>query len=430
MKILIISPYYYPDLSPRAHRWSSIAEVWARQGHEVHVLSARHRLRPPGEMRNGVHRHVAGFHSLKNVWSCYRPAMTSAESKTLSPSGNSFARRLNDGFLKPFYFPDDAFIWYPAAVKALKKLTARSDFDLLISSALPFTAHLAALKIKKRLPYAIWIADTGDPFAFQPEHPLNNTFLYGKLNRHLERKVAETADFVTLTHEGARELYEREIPEAAGKFKVIHPLYRPPQKLPSKVSGIDPSALKLGYFGSFFPCIREPRPMLRFWAEFVLNYPELSAGLELHFYGNIALGFMKDFRAFPVLRDCLHLHGLVSKKEVAVAMQRMNFLLNVGNTTTFQLPSKSVDYLAAGRPVINFCRGEKDTFARFLAEKVPILNIYGENYPTEKLRDFVMIHKNAKSRPADITPYTPARIGEEYLQLFREGRRVRPDGGN
>jgi hypothetical protein len=39
MKILIISYSYYPDLNPRAFRWTSIAEYWARKNYDVTVIT-------------------------------------------------------------------------------------------------------------------------------------------------------------------------------------------------------------------------------------------------------------------------------------------------------------------------------------------------------------------------------------------------------
>lgn len=43
----------------------------------------------------------------------------------------------------------------------------------------------------------------------------------------------------------------------------------------------------------------------------------------------------------------------------------MDILLNIGNATDFQLPSKAVDYLAAGKPVLNLSYMESDPFAEF-----------------------------------------------------------------
>ena len=53
----------------------------------------------------------------------------------------------------------------------------------------------------------------------------------------------------------------------------------------------------------------------------------------------------------------------------------MGFLLNISNKSDFQLPSKSVDYMATGKPVINICSIEKDLFKAFFKDYSLILNL-------------------------------------------------------
>ena len=67
MRILVICYCYPPDIGPRAFRWSAVAAHWARQGHEVHVVSGR----KPGAAReeglDGVHVHRAGGAVIDNL---------------------------------------------------------------------------------------------------------------------------------------------------------------------------------------------------------------------------------------------------------------------------------------------------------------------------------------------------------------------------
>ncbi len=52
--ILILSYFYTPDVSPRALRWSALAEHWAAQGQQVTVISAWEPGLPSEEVINGV----------------------------------------------------------------------------------------------------------------------------------------------------------------------------------------------------------------------------------------------------------------------------------------------------------------------------------------------------------------------------------------
>ncbi|MGK0365635.1 MAG: glycosyltransferase involved in cell wall biosynthesis [Saprospiraceae bacterium] len=393
MKILILSPYYFPYINPRAHRWTSIAEYWVQQGHEIHVVCSKNKNYPSTQIINKVHIHRTGFNSLKEILYHFSKSETkrgeAGQKKANTGKKGSILQWINDKILRKLYFPDDAFMWYIPAKKLTRRLLKEGKFDLLISSSVPFTTHLVALNAQKNYPKLKWIADTGDPFAFQPLHPLNNYLLYGKLNKRLEQRVVRRADFVTLTNEGARKLYVDIFPTQEHKFKIIHPLYHAPNHEPSTVN-CPSSIVKIGYFGSFFKNIREPFPMLQFWANFLEKYPEYQSNLELHFFGNIFDNFLIDFSSFPSFKKHIFIHGMLSKEEVAQKMQNMNFLQNVGNKTTFQLPSKATDYLATGKPIINFCSTIEDTFADFFKNYPLIINVLEDTKTEyEKVNDFL-----------------------------------------
>ena len=60
MKILIISYYYTPAISPRAFRWTTIAEYWAKKGEYVEVICSWEPGLARSEIINGVHIHRIG----------------------------------------------------------------------------------------------------------------------------------------------------------------------------------------------------------------------------------------------------------------------------------------------------------------------------------------------------------------------------------
>lgn len=424
MKILILCPYYFPNINPRAHRWTSIAEYWAAEGHDIHLVTSLHNSYPQKHILKEVNIHRTGFNSLKDIlyyFSKSTPKRGEAQqSQKHAGQKGAFLQKVNDKVLRKIYFPDDAFTWYFPARRIAKQLICTHDFDLLISVSVPFTTHLVALSLKKQNSDLKWIADTGDPFAFQPLHPLNNYFLYGKWNRKLEQKVAENANFITLTNEGAKKLYQHKIPKQKQKYKVIPPLYQTKNHRNQVISikNHTQSVIRLGYFGSFFKNIREPRPMLEFWVQFLEKQPEYKSRLELHFYGNIFENFLQDFIDLPSLQSHVFIHGLLSKEKAEQEMQRMDFLLNVGNATTFQLPSKSVDYLASGKPIINFCSEEEDTFYDFLKNKALIINVLNKEKGREKVRDFLKVYTEKRNiKEVDMLEFSATTIAKSYLNL-------------
>ncbi|RMG81634.1 MAG: hypothetical protein D6714_12655 [Bacteroidetes bacterium] len=411
MRILLITPYYFPYINPRAHRWTAIAEQWAKSGHEVHVLCSRRSGFLPDADLNGVQVHRAGFNSLKEVfYHWFKPrkrrgeaAQTPVNAQTRPGRGMALLVAFNDLVFKKIYFPDDAWVWYFPARKRAVELLESYHFDALVSVSLPFTAHLVGLFCKRKRPDVFWMADVGDPFSLQPDHPINNVFLYGKKSRDLEKKVLQTADLTTVTTPGAQKLYAKHFPEAVARLRVAPPIVgkefdeKPRAALPLN---LDPDKIHLGYFGSFFKNIREPGPFLELVRAAVLARPEWKTRLEIHFFGDIIEPFFRVFDAFPDLTHLFRMYGLIAREQVPAAMSQMDCLVNIGNKTDFQLPSKSVAYLRSGKPVVNLCFVENDLFEAFFEGYPLIENIrLSDVAPSAKaVSDFVRFVENAKGQ--------------------------------
>lgn len=395
MRILIISPYYFPYINPRAARWTALAEFWAKQGLEVHIICSKRAGYKKEEIQNGVAIHRTGYNSLKEVLyhlinTKKRRGEAEESLKSNKPSRSKFLTLFvwfNENIIKKLYFPDDAFIWYRKATKRAVKLQNERKFDVLISVSLPFTAQLIGLNFKKKYPNIPWLVDIGDPFAFQFTHPLNNHFFYKQLNINLEKRVLEMADAVSVTTKGAKELYENHFPAMGEKISIMPPLKSRVVAKSAKFShDVAFQKIHIGYFGSFFKNVREPNAFLELLRSTFQQYPDWRDKIEIHFFGDIIEHFTKTFEKAEDLKESLKFYGLVPKETAEALMGEMDFLLNIGNQTTFQLPSKSVDYLASGKPIINICSIEADTFASFFKSYPFILNLKLEQSKIEKLQ--------------------------------------------
>jgi hypothetical protein len=91
----------------------------------------------------------------------------------------------------------------------------------------------------------------------------------------------------------------------------------------------------------------------------------LGDKLEMHFFGNI--NDCTD--SFELYKDLLNkkifLHGLVNHDIALQAMNEADFLINIGNNTSYQLPSKVVEYASTGKPIINIVKSDKDSTINF-----------------------------------------------------------------
>ncbi len=446
MKILIVTAWYAPFIHPRAHRWTAVAEQWASEGHDVQVLTARLRECGQEAVLEGVKIHRVGFDSLKEwvyYWIGSRGARGRVGVKPSRPGISSrFAAWVYKTIWKNLYFPDDACVWYFPAKRKLRQVLESEQFDAVVTVSLPFTGHLLGLAtrptaLSPMTGTPIWLADIGDPFSLQAKPP-NNLFFYEKKNRRFERQVLETADVVTVTTEATLRKYREQFGGTAiAKMWVVPPLLvtstinnqqssivnspiSTPLILPAGTSV--KVGIKIGYFGAFYAPTRTPDAFLDLLAQTFALCPDLRGRLEIHFYGEIFPEFFEKLNAEPAIR----LHGLCSRIEVWKAMQEMDILLNIGNTTDFQLPSKAVDYLASGKPVLNLSYVENDPFAEFFREHPMLFNLKIENGKATKAeleRWLVWLEsKKPTWSNAEIVermrPFLAENIAKQYLALI------------
>jgi hypothetical protein len=407
LRLLLLTPHFFPYQNPRAHRWTAIARVWAAQGWEVHAVCSHHPGLRSSSSHDGVFLHPAGFNSVKEFVYHRFPSVPKRGEKEKPGGLSSLMETVNRFALKTWYWPDDAWLWIqPARIKALALLNEYA-FDAMVSVSLPFSAHWVARSMKKRYPHLHWLADIGDPLV-QIEHPLNNPWLYGKKNRTAELAVLQGAEMVTVTNEGLRKAYREICPDAP--LHVIPPAASPPGAAKFEITEPN-SHLQLGYFGSFFPKIREPEPMLRFFEQ----VRQTRKDWTLHIYGPIFQQFWPVFDRFPHLKSHLQFHGTVARDQVMGAMQQMDILTMLGNTTSFQLPSKWADYLVAGKPVLHLVQTPQDP-GLDLVKKAPGVLAFPlyQQYPLPDL-DWLS-HQKTASGWDDI--FSPTTIANTYAALL------------
>lgn len=410
MRLLLLTPHFFPYQNPRAHRWTTIARIWAAQGWEVHAVCSKHPELRGETSWNGIFLHPSGFNSAKEAVYNFLPAVPRRGEQGRSGKLSAAMAALNNYALKPWYWPDDAWLWIrPARNKALK-LLASHPFDAMVSVSLPFSAHRVAQSLKKQYPNLHWLADIGDPLV-QTDHPINNSWLYDKKNRSAERSVLQSADMVTVTNDGLRKAYLAACPGLKTPMQVIPPVASPPAGHIDQKK--DPAShLHLGYFGSFFPRIREPEPMLRFFEQVSL----LRKDWTLHIYGAVFENFRPVFDRFPELKPHLQFHATVAREQVVAAMRNMDILVMLGNTTSFQLPSKWADYLVSGRPVLHLLQTPDDPGLDLVKNDPGILSIplYWQN-PLPDLR--MLCRQQTGSKWKNL--FSPATIADAYTALLR-----------
>jgi hypothetical protein len=332
-----------------------------------------------------------------------------------------------DRTVKKTLWPDFSCFWYFPALACANKLLQNGKFDAVVSVSLPFTGHCVGLQVKKRFGIR-WIVDIGDPFSFMSETPVNNHRLYSGLNYRAESEVLNHADAVAVTTDATKSQYIKCFPDlVANKISVIPPLFVEPVDVDKLAPFFtDPSKIRLVFAGTLYSKIRNPSALLELFSKLLKS--SVGRNLELHFLGviNDCEPYFEKYQA--LIGTQIFLHGLVPRSSAVRAMQGATILVNLGNTTAYQLPSKVVEYAMLGKPVLNIASRSSDSSQNFFSHINGICSV-NEKALIGDIAELERVEKFIRNPPicsqADIDQlrnvYGLQSITLSYLHLFQGG---------
>lgn len=437
-RILVLTYRYAPALHPRAFRWSAIAEHWAGKGRRVDVVTVRTPGLPRDEERNGVRLHRVGGAVIESLKArLRRPAGDRYAARSGAERGNSgegtgsglsdLAEWASDRIWKKVRWPDYAATWYFPAVREGRRLLREGGFDGLVTVSDPFTSHLAGLSLKRDFPEVPWIVDVGDPFSVQDVTPVNNPFLYRRLNVRAEGKVFALAEAVAVTNHPVRREYAGRFPGSAGRIRVIPPLLSLEEADAARERVFpEDSRVRLVFVGTLYLAVRSPEFLLKLIDG--LRRTRLEDRLELHFFGNLndCAPCFRPFEALP--GRGIFLHGVVERPKVLRAMMDAQALVHIGNATPYQLPSKVVEYASTGKPILNLVRNRKDSASAFLSDYPAMLEVAesDEGLSEAALDELVQFLErpppvDARSLAMWLSAFRADAIASEYESLLNIG---------
>ena len=351
-KILLVSHQFLPHLSPRTTRWKTLVDKLIDMGNEVTILTGS----SPDETVENYNILYFGNKKMSTTMNSIRKDANSIDNPSIKKIIYILLKKVYRFLFKNFAWPDYAMFWIFTVYKNKTKIS--KDFDYVISVSLPFTSHVCASIIVKELKTK-WVMDIGDPFSLKVQSPENNTILYSFLNRFIEKKYYNKADQIFFTHHEVLDFHQKKFKIKNSKLKIGHPIFEILNKniLLSKEYNYNKLPINIGYFGIFTDKIREPFNYI--------NYIANNLGDEFNHYWYINEDSKKYFTPFQDHGN--HFIEQLIPREEAIKKMINNFhlLLSIGNTNKYQLPSKVIEYISLGKPVIHFAEIPSDPMYRF-----------------------------------------------------------------
>ena len=343
-KILVVTHQYLPHVSPRTTRWKLIVDDLINKGHEVTVVTGTQQLH---EEKNIVY---VGSKSSSSVVSQMREKSNNlSESNIIKRLFYKILKKIYRTIVKTFAWPDYSMFWLLSIYRNKKNLNI--DYDQIISVSLPFSSHIAAYIINKKNKKE-WAMDIGDPFTLKNDAPENNRILYGFLNRYYENKFYSLASKIIFTHEEARSAHIDYFDIDIEKTYIGNPISNFKEEIYSASLHYNYNLLpkKFGYFGVFTKGVRSPKNFMKFFKD--------TKNIEFHWYVN-------DDSKNEIITHSKEVDSIfhpIVKREEALKLMASSFhcLISIGNLNITQIPSKVIEYISTGKPVIHFCEVEND----------------------------------------------------------------------
>lgn len=248
------------------------------------------------------------------------------------------------------FVPDNKIGWYRPAVRTGIRLHAEGPFDAVLSSAPPYTGHLAAARISRRIGRPL-LTDFRDDWLRNPRHTYP-TRLHRAAHAALERAVLRQASRITAINPViARELASRHPDLPPDRIRVLEQGFDPADYPPPQGPRPPDSALRLVYTGIFYDA-QTPAPFLEALARFRAAHPDLA--VEAHFHG-LFPSTERERVARHDLEDVVHIGPYLAHREAMAEVARADAAwLTVGRQEGAEQIStgKLYAYAGAGVPIL------------------------------------------------------------------------------
>ncbi len=397
MKILIINYHFPPSTTAHSYRWDLLRSYFLKKGHSVDYICGG--LASEHDHEDNIHRVNFPFTLKKNTLSVASP-----QNKNVISKKSKFISLIRHLYRKIFW-PDGLWHWLPLSLYAVLK-RKNIKYDLVIGYSPTFSALIAAYFYKKLNRNVKFVIDFGDPFSVSKEMPVNNYFLYEKLNYKVEKKIFSAADLISVTNIKTYELYREAHPKIT-KFIVVPHLVNIDDFYDKNIEMVD-EKINIGYIGAFHKGIREPNLAMEKICTISNN---LASRCQFNFYGPL-----NGIRLIESER--IRYHGVVSRNEALKLMKNFNIIINVENESCPMTPSKIYECMATGKPILNFL---SSTGSSSFCDYPLVLNIQ-KNTSHVEIEKFISDNYNKmlprKNIESILSGKTLSSVGEKYLSLM------------
>lgn len=356
MKIVVISGSYFPYLEPPTACIKPFLLTLVQENNDIDLICPMSDNKVQSTLNvDGINVHfISTFDN--------RFALLAKESK------HKIFKYLYQLYfvLKYFIYIFNPFSASKKTINAFYKklneiIEQKTSIDFLVSVSYPMEAHLAALKFHKNHPDIKWITFTTDPFGYSEI----KKYWLGQRSKSiaLEGAVFKNADHNVVIEELVLNLvdnYKIDNDKIASFPYTISDLFK------KRVTNLNKTSVNkkitVLYAGTCYSKIRNPQILF----DIFNSLPNIQ--LNMYVGGG-------DWVCRRMLRKVIHndnilINKKVSRNDYLNLIEKSDILINIGNTVKLQAPSKLMELVSSGKPIINFYYNED--FGYGVIKKYPL----------------------------------------------------------
>lgn len=226
-----------------------------------------------------------------------------------------------------------------------------SEYDVVIAICSPYYPLKLAAEMSKKVSVIYYKIDPVSTFPI-PNNPNKDTYL-----ATIDREIAFDSCASKIITTDVIFKYYNQLPTRVNADKVV--LLNYPNIVERKLSNtadcaivasFDKTKINMCFIGTFYQDIRNP--------QFLLNLMQQlqNTNVVLHIIGNIGNceALIKEYTSAD--NSNIVYHGVVSPAMADDIMLQTDILVHVGNASDAYMPSKILDYISSGKPILNLCK--------------------------------------------------------------------------
>jgi len=295
--------------------------------------------------------------------------------------------------MRRIIYPDVYIFRLGQYPRKLKEIFANNTFENVIIGCTPFSLLLLSKWIKTNYPSLQLIADMSDPFSFNMGNKGKGRRI--RIARDIESKAFPYFDKIIILNEKIQKRYQQLYPKLAEKFQVVE--QGVDEVFINKIkafssSNIIADGFTFLYAGGFYKKGRNPNNLYK-----AFELSELDCKLKI--YGNIR----KSNR--PKTSNKIEYHKAVDKMQLAKITAKANALILFDNNYGYQVPGKTIETLASGKPVLFIYNNENSPTLQYVKDASGV--VWVKNSVQDIKEGIYKIIKSEYDQPNfDYSPYT------------------------